>query len=368
MTTSLAIEGISLRGVRNLQGLDLEFSRTLNVLFGGNGQGKTSLLEALCIAVAGRSFRTDQLREVVQTGADGFRVSAAVDDDGLTREQKVTFGGRARQLSIDGKRVASAAAFAIRTPIVVFYPNDLELVTGPATNRRTLLDRIALYTDPSTQDSRLAYTRALRHRQQLLDSSPSDNKSLPAFETIVAEQGLRYATAHADAARNLQVHLLSAFAELCPEPLELQVGFTGIELSDAEAYRNELIQRRSADRKRGHATFGPHRDELELDLSGRSARHHASQGQQRLLALAMKLAELRCIEAARHVHPILLLDDVASELDLDRTARVFARLHGAPSQVFLSTPRPDLLKALPILADGTQHFEVRSGSISLAGN
>lgn len=363
MTTPLSIEGVSVRGVRNLRVLDLKFSRTLNVLFGGNGQGKTSLLEALCIAAAGRSFRTDQLREVVQSGSDGFRVAALIDDDGMRREQRVVLSGGSRQVMIDGKRVTSAANYATKTPIVVFYPNDLELVTGPAANRRTLLDRIALYTDLATQGCRAAYTRAVRHRQQLLETSGSDVRALPAFETIVAEQGLKYANAHADAALKLRDHLVTAFAELCPEPAELDVQFSGIGAADVESYRKELFDRRQVDRQRGRATFGPHRDELELSLSGRSARHHASQGQQRLLALALKLAELKCIENARRVHPILLLDDVVSELDLDRTKRVFARLHEAPSQVFLSTPRPDLLKALPIDTESSTEFEVCAGSI-----
>jgi len=364
LTTSLRIESVSIRGIRNLRPLELTFSSTLNVVFGDNGQGKTSLLEALCIAAAGRSFRADQLREVVQTGAEGFRVSAELDDDGLRREQRVVFSGKTRRASIDGKPVASAAAYAIRTPVVVFYPNDLELVTGAAASRRTLLDRIALYTDPTTQQCRLAYARALRHRQRLLETAPVDPRALAAFEAILAEQGLHYAKAHTLAAENLRRYALCAFTELCPEPLELDVAFDGVPVPDVEAYRRELFERRQRDRQRGRATFGPHRDEVVLNLSGRSARHHASQGQQRLLALALKLAELKCVEVARRSHPILLLDDVASELDLARTASVFSWINGAPSQVFLSTPRPDLLRSLQLDTRCGKHFEVSAGSIS----
>jgi len=362
-TTSLNIESVAVRGVRNLRPLQLSFSPTFNVLFGGNGQGKTSLLEALCISAAGRSFRTDQLREVVQTGEEGFRVSAFLNDDGLRREQRVVYAGATRQTFIDGKRFASAANYATKSPIVVFYPNDLELVTGPASTRRTLLDRIALYTDPTTQDSRLAYSRALRHRQKLLETSHGDTRALPAFETILAEQGLRYGEAHKSAATQLKKHLLAAFNELCTETLELEVEFSGITCTDTESYRSELQARRINDRQRGRAGFGPHRDELQLSLAGRSARNHASQGQQRLLALALKLAELKCVESERRMHPILLLDDVASELDLVRTANVFQWLHGSPSQVFLSTPRPDLLQALQIDVEKSKQFEVSAGAV-----
>ena len=296
---------------------------------------------------------------------DGFRVASTLNDDGLHREQRVLCGGKTRQAFIDGKRVASAASYATRTPVVVFYPNDLELVTGPAATRRTLLDRIALYTDPTSHECRLAYSRALRHRQRLLESSPGDARALPAFEAILAEQGLHYAKAHAEAASSLRVHLLAAFNELTAEPMQLEVEFSGTAVPDIETYRRELSDRRTNDRQTGRAGFGPHRDELHLSLAGRSARHHASQGQQRLLALALKLAELKCVETSRHVHPILLLDDVASELDLARTANVFEWLHGAPNQVFLSTPRPDLLQALRIDVEKSKQFEVAAGTVVL---
>ncbi len=329
---------------------------------GGNGQGKTSLLEGLCIAATGRSFRTDQIREVVQNGAVGLSVNAQVNDDGLLREQIVTIGSTGRQVFIDGKRVASMATYATHTPIVVFFPNDLDLVTGSAATRRSLLDRIALYTDPVSQECRLAYARALRHRQRLLEKN-DDAKALPAFEAIVAEQGLRYAQAHAEAAKNLCQYLSEIFAVLCAHSLSLEVQFVGIEPINADAYRQELARRRASDRQRKRPSLGPHRDDLQLSLCGRSARHHASQGQQRLLALAIKLAELKCIQVARQAHPILLLDDVVSELDLPRTASVFEWLRETQSQVFLSTPRHDVVAALRMTKKEQRNFSVEAGEI-----
>jgi DNA replication and repair protein RecF len=363
LITQLKFERITARGLRNLHPTDLAFSPGLNVFVGGNGQGKTSLLEGLCVAATGRSFRTDQIREVVQSGASGLSISAQVNDDGLFREQSVAIGTTGRQAFIDGKRVASMAAYATHTPIVVFFPNDLDLVTGAAATRRSLLDRIALYTDPISQECRLAYARALRHRQRLLEKSHDDAKALPAFEAIVAEQGLRYAQAHVEAAKNLCQHLPEIFDALCAHSLSLEVQFVGVQLPDTEAYRQELVTRRAGDRHRKRPSFGPHRDDLQLSLCGSSARHHASQGQQRLLALAIKLAELKCIQVARQADPILLLDDVVSELDLSRTASVFEWLRDTHSQVFLSTPRDDVVSALAMTKKDQRNFSVEDGEI-----
>ncbi len=363
MITRLHFERVSIRGLRNLHPTQLSFSPSLNVLAGGNGQGKTSLLEALCIVATGRSFRTEQLHEVVQTGVTGFGVNATLNDDGLCREQQVWYGANRRQAAIDKKRVAKIADYATRTPIVVFWPSDLELVTGPAATRRNLLDRISIYADPGAQDSRLAYARALRHRQQLLDRFDDNQTALYAFETIIAENGLRYARAHRQAADALCQSLVRSFGTLCENTLELEATFAGLVPGDVDAYRRELADRRADDRRRGRATFGPHRDDLQLSLSGRSARQHASQGQQRLLALALKLSEFRCIEAARQAHPILLLDDVVSELDQPRTGSVFEWLRSTPSQVFISTPRPDLLQALEFTSTDQMKFDVSDGQI-----
>jgi DNA replication and repair protein RecF len=354
---------VTIHGLRNLRPTTLSFSPALNIFVGPNGAGKTSLLEALCVAATGRSFRTEQIRDVVQEEAQRLAINAVVTDDSLCRQQRVIVEGGSRQGFIDGKRIASMASYATHTPIVVFYPNDLELVTGPAATRRSLLDRIALYADPTTQACRMAYARALRHRQHLLDNSSGDAKALLAFEAILAEQGVHYADAHTKAAQNLRQHVHKTFDALRPEPLSLQTHFAGIDSLDPDAYRQELRERRIIDRQRGRATFGPHRDDLHLTLSGQSARHHASQGQQRLLALAIKLAELKCIQTERQSHPILLLDDVSSELDQPRTTRVFEWLRDNNSQAFLTTPRSDFLHALAQTNRERQHFSVNDGEI-----
>ena len=348
--------------MRNLKAAEYEFSRSVNVLVGGNGQGKTSVLEALCIAATGRSFRTEQLREVLQNGQESLVVTAHLEEDGLRRRQRLILDGHQRQGFIDGKRTTKLAQYAMCSPIVVFHPNDLELVTGSATTRRNLLARMALYSDAATQETRLAYTRALRHRQLLLEQSPG-NKSLLTFESLVAEHGYELAQINVRVAAHLCKSLSDVFLELSASDLSLSVHFDATDVPDVEAYRRRLYESRSADRQRGRATFGPHRDDLQLLLAGLSARRHASQGQQRLLALALKLAELRCIQEIRQVHPVLLLDDVVSELDRNRTINVFDWIKGTDSQIFITAPRDDVLRAADFPDRDQRIFFVMQGDL-----
>ena len=349
--------------MRNLKSAEYRFCKSVNILIGGNGQGKTSLLESLCIAATGRSFRTEQLREVLQTGQDTLAITAAIDEDGLCRQQKLVLAGHNRRGFINGNRISRLAEYATHTPVVVFHPNDLELVTGAAATRRNLLARIALYSDPSTQENRVAYLRALRHRQVLLEKTQSDNKALTAFEAILADHGEQLARSNALAAAQLCRELADVFADLSSNALLLEAQFIGVETPEREAYRRRLYDLRSTDRYRRRATFGPHRDELQLMLAGRSARHHASQGQQRLLALAIKLAELRCIQSIRQVQPVLILDDVVSELDRHRTRSFFDWLQSTDSQIFMTAPRDDVFRSNNFANKDPRIFVVNNGEL-----
>jgi DNA replication and repair protein RecF len=363
LTASLSFDRVAICGLRNLQTTECSFSSAVNILIGGNGQGKTSILEALSIAATGRSFRTEQIREVLQHGQSAFDVTTNISEERLVRQQRLVFAEHTRHGYINGKRIPKLALYATRTPIVVFFPNDLELVTGSASARRTLLARLDLYFNPASQEDRVAYSRATRHRQLLLDRSPNDGKALLAFEAIMAERGLQVALGNARAADRLIQELNQVFAELSAHSLPLEAQFAGVDTPDVDAFCRRLFQLRNTDRTRGRATFGPHCDELHLSIGGQTARHHASQGQQRLLALAIKLSELRCIRSVRQVHPVLLLDDVVSELDRHRTVSVFDWLRNTDSQIFLSSPRDEVLRSIDFSNKEQRVFAVKHGRL-----
>ena len=342
MAEPLAFQRVRVQAFRNIEALELEPSPRLNVIAGDNGQGKTSLLEALYFVATSKSFRTERARELVRVGSERSLVAVQIFDEGLTREQRAVVAPGTVSFSVDGKRASGRGVYATRTPVVVFHPGDLALASGPASIRRTLLDRIALYREPASADHRQRYLRALRSRQKALEERGPSAGELHAFEELMASEGARLCSARRTASVELLSALVPAFRAVAPAELELSTRYVPGGTEDESEFRRELVARRPADVRRRAATFGPQRDEVELLLDLRPARNHASQGQQRILALALKIAELACVRAARGAHPVLLLDDVSSELDPGRTGAVYDLLRSEPSQVFVTTTRPEL--------------------------
>ena len=194
---------------------------------------------------------------------------------------------------------------------------------------------------PQSGDDRQRYQRALRERQKALEERGDRAPDLDAYESLLVKHGVALALAQRAAAEQLIQALAPAFAEVAPAGLLLAAHYVAGGTSGSGAISRRAQQRRTRDRQRKLMTFGPHRDDLELFIDGRSARRQASQGQQRMLTLALKLAELECVRSARDAHPVLLLDDVASELDSSRSGAVHDLVRSAQNQVFVTTPRRD---------------------------
>ncbi len=363
MSPTVTIRRVSVRSVRNLASVDLEPGPRLNVISGDNGQGKTSLLEAIYLVATTRSFRTERTVEVLQTGRDRATVTALVAEAAQVREQRAVVVPRVTSYLVDGRRPERLARFATLTPVVVFHPGDLQLVSGPSALRRTLLDRVALFHEPTSTDHRRRYLHALRERQRALEERGITASDVSVYEELAATEGALLAAARARAAERLAEALAPAFARMASPGLQLTVAYRPGGTSDVDQFRTALASRRAADLRRRTATYGPQRDDLELLLDGRSARTQASQGQQRILTLALKIAELATVTAARGAQPILLLDDVSSELDPTRTGAVYEFLHGTAGQVFVTTTRPELLATPEIAPSDRVDWRLRGGSL-----
>jgi DNA replication and repair protein RecF len=366
LTTKLAFESVLVRDFRNLRELTLTLSPRVNVVSGDNGQGKTSLLEALYFVATSKSFRADKTREMLREGAEAGLVRAQIIEDGRRREQRATLTATARAVLLDGKKPGRLSSYATQTPVVVFHPGDLSILSGGASERRTLLDRIALFLDPSSADSRQRYTRASRARQAALEQRGVGAADLEPLEELMSADGTALARARTEAASRLVDALMPLFSRMGAPGLVLEVRFVPGGSLDPVETRAELKHRRERDLRRGNATFGPHRDDLELTLDGRSVWRHASQGQQRIITLALKAAELACVRAARGSEPVLLLDDVSSELDPGRTGAVYEFLNDTASQVFVTTTRPDLFFLPDVAAPDRADFQLTAGAVSSA--
>ena len=357
----IVVERLRIAGFRNLEQLELTPAARLNVIAGDNGQGKTSLIEALYVVATSRSFRTGRLAEVIRHGGTHASIELKVTRDGQRGEQRGQLSARGRSWRLDGKRPARLVNYATRTPVVVFHPGDLALVHGSAQGRRTLLDRVALFTDPVSSDARQRYTRALKSRQRILEQRGSGARELPAIEAVAAAQGARLARARALAAESVGAAVSRAFGTLTGQALGLSAGYVPGGSSDEGEFVEQLKLRRDKDRLRRSASFGPQRDDLSLDIDGRAAKAYASQGQQRLLALAIKMGELECVAETSQAEPLLLLDDVSSELDPTRTGAVYDFVRQSQSQVFVTTTRPDLFVTPTLTVGERSDFVLRQG-------
>jgi DNA replication and repair protein RecF len=364
----LALEHLVVRDLRNLARVEIAPALRLSVIGGGNGQGKTSLLEAIYFAATSRSFRTPRLGELVRHGAEVASVRArfveAGDGPPLAREQIAAVQDGRAVVRIDQNRPASLADFATRSPVIVFHPEELALTRGPAPLRRTLLDRVALFMDAASADHRARYAKALRERQELLRRGDVDAAELDVFEELCARHGAALTRARRRAAQVIATELDAAFARIAAPDLALETRFFPGGSDEEDTARAELARRRRGDARRKSAAFGPHRDDLDLLLGGHPARVVGSQGQHRALTLALKAAEAACVATARGVSPILLLDDVSSELDRDRTQALFAFLGGSRGQIVLTTTRPELIDAPGTIGEYRQDFHVEGGVVT----
>jgi DNA replication and repair protein RecF len=276
---------------------------------------------------------------MIQQGAVGASVKVSVAEGGVRHEQTAGLSRERRSLLIDGMPAATTAAYATRTPVVVFHPGDLGLAVGGAAQRRRLLDRLALFAQPETVGFRSQYGRAMRERQEVLLRRGTGAAELDAYEAVAAQYGAQLTEARREAAARLGGAAAAAYRGVGAAGLCLGLKYRpGGSVSRTE-FAEELARRRASDARSNGSGYGPQRDELELTLNGRGVRRHASQGQQRSVVLGLKLAELECVRAYRGVEPVLLLDDMSSELDETRVRAVYRHLGESEGQVFVSTAR-----------------------------
>jgi DNA replication and repair protein RecF len=358
------LERVSARSLRNLGHVDFEPGARFNVISGDNGQGKTSLLEAIYFGATSRSFRTSRIGELIAHGESVASSKLLVGQDEGTHEQSVglSSAGGARQARIEGKRPPSLAAFAARTPVVVFHPGEVALSTGASSERRKLLDRVVLHTAFSKMGDLAAYTRAMRERQQALEARGDRASDLIEWETLMVRHGSAVCAARSEAAARIAEISQIAFDRIAAPGLNLIVRYLTNVPSDLQTYATLLASSRARDRIRKSAAIGPQRDDLVLEVDGHSARHVASQGQHRAIVLALKAAEIDVIATARGIRPILLLDDVSSELDRTRTVALISFLGEQRGQVFLTTTRPELIESEGLGgASGRHDFRVERG-------
>ena len=339
------VRALQTLGFRNLAAGRLRFGEGITLLWGPNGAGKTNVLEAVCLALTGRSTRTRNEREAIGFGEPLTRVEAEVADgaDSHAFLWSLDRSGERRHLVDESPAVAEHAE--LRPPLAIFQPDRLALVKGPPAGRRAHLDRLCAALWPARGEARRRYGRALAQRNALLGrirSGTAAADSLSAWERELAVVGLELITSRREAVDLLAPGFAEAAAELClPGAAELRYQPRSV-ASDAEQLAAELCERRGTDLARGYTSHGPHLDELAVALEGRALRRYGSQGEQRAAVLALLFAERRALLEAGRNPPLMLLDDVMSELDAHRRAQLAMRL-AEGGQAILTATEPDHL-------------------------
>ena len=337
----MRVERLQLRDFRNYEAAELDLPPGMTVVAGPNGAGKTNLLEALYFGCTARSPRTSNERELVRRGAGVARVVVdAADEEGAHRIEVGFEPGEAKRLRVDGRAVDNLAPPAPRPLVSVFLPERLELVKGAPAARRAHLDQLVAALWPARKEIRTAYMRALSQRNALLArirAGVSGPSALDAWDVELARQGVRLMADRAEAVDGLR----PGFAELgerlgLPGPAELRYRPRSA-AGDEESLAAELAGRRSADLERGFTAHGPHRDELQLVLDEAPLRAYGSQGQQRTALLALLFAERELLASRRGRAPLMLLDDVMSELDSERRELLAGLLRDGGQSVITAT-------------------------------
>jgi DNA replication and repair protein RecF len=335
------VRALSLRDFRTYRAADVRLGPGLTVISGRNGAGKTNLLEAIYFACTARSCRTANEREVVRFGAELTRLEMTCEDTLGRHDVSVGFKpGETKRLRADGAPVESLVATAARPLVSVFLPDRLELVLGAPALRRAHLDQVVAALWPARAQTRRSYSAALAQRNALLANiraGRASRSSLPAWDAELAHPGIalmgdRAATVdrlRPRYAQHAQGLGLDGAVELRYRPRS--------QADSAEELAHELADRLESDLDRGFTGHGPHRDELAFRREGRELRAYGSRGQQRLGLLALLLAEREELASAHGAAPLLLLDDVMSELDVTRRGRLVELLRADGQAVITTT-------------------------------
>ncbi|MBE6662471.1 MAG: DNA replication/repair protein RecF [Ruminococcaceae bacterium] len=342
---------IELKNFRNIEGASVEFTDGVNVLLGSNAQGKTNLLEAIYTASTGKSFRATREAELLSFGCDFALLSLEFTD---VRRQKIDiryFAEKRKQIEINGNKITRLSDMVGRFKCVLFCPEHLSLIKGAPAERRAFLDEAICQLRPMYLVSLTKYEKILKQRNMLLKNAREDYATfadtIGYWSEALAHEAAILSRFRASYASQIQSFMQTCFLQMSEKtgktdevPTLVYRGSSEQESYEdlgvtKEKYLRLLRGNLEREIAAGTTLYGVHKDDLEICLGGKPARQYASQGQQRSLALALKLAEGEISKKESGEYPVFLLDDVLSELDFSRRAYLIEEIRD--KQVIMTT-------------------------------
>ncbi len=330
----MILKRLQLEQFRNYEHLDLSFEEGQSVvLLGKNGQGKTNLLEAIAMLALGKSFRLRKAADLIAWGQSHGRIKGELQAGTDRPTELELFLQRQPDLKKlkKNEQVVAPKEFLGSLRVVIFTPDQLEMVTGSPLLRRQFMDRVLVQIDPAYVESLGTYQRLLKHRNALLKSiqfGRAHGEDLDWWDQPFAQEAARLWARRKELLNALHETLESQYQNIAGTQDSLTLH---MEFPDQAHLLDELMLRRDSDIRYGSSSFGPHRDDFSFFLNGRILEHTGSRGEQRTAVLALKLAELQHLESTTQDKALLLLDDVFSELDASRQEKLLEQLAGRQS-------------------------------------
>jgi DNA replication and repair protein RecF len=357
--------------VRNLESGEVEFAPGVNFLVGENGQGKTNLLEAVYYFRFGRSFRAASDSELIKFDEAFCRAELATHfSDGHNETFAFSVERRgSKTIKIDGQVLPRRSDLAGRFPAVLFGPADLRIVSGEPENRRRFLDMIGTMTDPAYLQCTRDYRRTLEQRNAALKARAARDEMVAWNERLVTS-GVDLTVRRRELVGLVEIEL-AAHARDVESPFEFSMAYESALMDDSKeddinqataltrVFHERLAAVAHEESRRGITLVGPHRDDVVLRMAGQDLRRYGSQGQRRLFAVLLKMAELSHLETELREPCVLLLDDVFSEFDAAIMAKLQRMLDSA-RQVFITSP----VEIHDLHAPNARFFHVANGKVT----
>ena len=358
----MILENLKLRGYRNLNSIDVSWHGQFNVVYGQNAQGKTNLLEAIYLLGHLKSFRGARGSELIEHNTETAWVGAQINRSGVQHHLEIGLQKHGRTPRVDKKTVKKLSEFFGYLQTVIFTPEELGNIKGYPAGRRALLDRAILQKDPLYLDRMQEYEKVIRQRNQLLKHQVDDNKLLHLTEALI-KIGSSIQYDRLQYLESIRTRIKKAYKEITGgnESADIRYSVEQDSLQCLSNYLREALQRlEKREKKLGLTLAGPHRDDIEYVVDDHSLRTFGSQGQQRSFLLAFKAAQIMDMEDSFKETPVLLLDDLASELDLHRQEGFFNFLFSLNTTfdilafiflliIKLPKPNPAFLSPFPFL-------------------
>jgi DNA replication and repair protein RecF len=358
----MLLERLSLARFRGFDAVELRPQPGINLITGGNGAGKTSLLEAAHLLANGRSFRGRVRDGLVRHRQADLEVFAEwSQQDGRQRRAGLRHSGRNWEARLDSEAVGSLAELCAALAVLSFEPGSHALIAGGSEQRRQFLDWALFHVEPDFLPVWRRYARALKQRNSLLKSRPPETL-LSAWDQELVDAGEPVTRMRALYLTQLQPLLSQVAVLYLPELGALNLEFLPGWRRDQESLGAAMAQARERDLQQGYSGTGPHRADWRIDFERLPGRHALSRGQEKLLALSCVLAQAHAYAQARGEWPVIALDDLASELDLEHQRRVLADLASNRAQILVSGTEPP--PALEAIGLQMARFHVEQGNVS----